>query len=84
MSVRVLAQIARSKAAPAAARVVAANSLLDRGWGKADVVHAGPDGGPIQVIIRQLVDVIQHSDPLTIERQVIVRMPAAARDYLTT
>jgi hypothetical protein len=67
MSVRVLAQIARPKAAPAAARVVAANSLLDRGWGKADVVHAGPDGGPIQVIIRQLVDVIQHSDPLTIE-----------------
>jgi hypothetical protein len=62
MCVRTLAAIAKQKTAPAAARVVAANSLLDRGWGKADVVHAGPDGGPIQVIIRQLVDVVQVSD----------------------
>jgi hypothetical protein len=60
--VRVLVSVARSKKAPESARVVAANSLLDRGWGKADVVHAGPDGGPIQVIIRQLVDVVQVSD----------------------
>lgn len=37
--------------APAAARVQAANSILDRGWGKAVQVMAGEDGGPIQVSV---------------------------------
>ena len=34
---------------PAAARVSAANSLLDRGWGRPTqaLEHSGPDGGPI-------------------------------------
>jgi hypothetical protein len=58
----VLVGIARQKDAPPAARVNAANSVLDRGWGRPDQVHAGPDGGAIQVIIRQVVDVVDRSD----------------------
>ena len=34
MAIGVLAEIARSKKAPAAARVAAAEALLDRGWGR--------------------------------------------------
>jgi hypothetical protein len=39
--------------APEAARVSAANSLLDRGWGKAPQVLTDEDGGPLQIIVRQ-------------------------------
>lgn len=35
-AIRTLAGIMREKDAPAAARVSAANALLDRGWGKPD------------------------------------------------
>jgi hypothetical protein len=69
MSIRVLAHIARSPKCTDSARVVAANSLLDRGWGKADQNHVGHDGGPIQVILRQVIDVVQHSQPITIEHE---------------
>jgi hypothetical protein len=33
-AIRTLAEVMRSKRAPALARVTASNSLLDRGWGK--------------------------------------------------
>lgn len=42
-----------------AARVTAANAILDRGYGKApqSIEHAGPNGGPIPVnLIGQLSD----------------------------
>lgn len=67
MCIRTLAHVAASPRCAPAARVVAANSLLDRGWGKPDQVHAGPDGGPIQVIIRQILENVEQSDPLLIE-----------------
>ncbi|MCW5141069.1 hypothetical protein [Burkholderia cenocepacia] len=43
----VLAKIAQSRSAPAAAKVAAARELLDRGYGKPTQHVAGPDGGPI-------------------------------------
>jgi hypothetical protein len=55
MAIRVLAGIARQKGAPAAARVVACNSLIDRGWGKPEQPHVGGDKD-IRVIIRNVID----------------------------
>ena len=39
-----------------AARVQAANILLDRGWGKPPQAHRGEDGKNISVTIRQIVE----------------------------
>ncbi len=51
-----LAHIMRQKKAPAAARVAAAQALLDRGWGKPAQVVTGDDSGlPISVIHRVIV-----------------------------
>jgi hypothetical protein len=45
-----LASIMHSDEAPPAARVAAANALLDRGWGKpTQIVQGDEDGGPIQI-----------------------------------
>ena len=67
--VRVLVSIARSKKAPEGARVVAANSLLDRGWGKPDQPHTGQDGGPLRVIIRQLTVNVEENAPIVIDHE---------------
>lgn len=49
-AVKTLVGIMNQPKAPAAARVSAANAILDRGWGKPSqaVVHTGKDGGPIE------------------------------------
>jgi hypothetical protein len=47
--------------------VSAAGILLDRGWGKAVQMHSDADGGPIQVIIRQIVDVCGEAEPVLID-----------------
>ena len=44
LAIRTLTGVCGSKAAPAAARVSAAQALLDRGWGKAPQPHASADG----------------------------------------
>jgi|SRR6478735_8873401 len=44
LAIRTLTGVCGSKAAPAAARVSAAQALLDRGWGKAPQQHTGEDG----------------------------------------
>jgi hypothetical protein len=62
MAIRVLASIASQPSAPESARVTAASQLLDRGWGKAPATLAGPDGGSINVIIRQIIDIAKESD----------------------
>lgn len=59
--VRVLANIVASAKAPASARAFAANSLLDRGWGKAPQQLTGEDGGDIRVTIRQIIETTQQS-----------------------
>ena len=57
-AVSVLVVIMRSKDATAAARVSAANAILDRGWGKATQPHERGDDAarePIQIIERTIV-----------------------------
>lgn len=56
MCVRTLVAIAKQKGAPAAARTMAANSLLDRGWGKPHQTVGGEDGKDIRITIRKIVD----------------------------
>jgi hypothetical protein len=48
----VLVGVMRSKDATAAARVSAANAILDRGWGKAPQAIETGDGGALEVIHR--------------------------------
>jgi hypothetical protein len=59
--VNVLYGVARSAKCPPSARVAAATSLLDRGWGKPDQAHTGPDGGDIKVTIRQIIETVGQS-----------------------
>ena len=46
----------RQREYPPAARVQAANILLDRGWGKPPQAHTGEDDKDIHVTIRQIVE----------------------------
>jgi hypothetical protein len=43
--------------------------LFDRGWGRPPQVFSGEDGGAITVVIRQLVDIVEESDPKLIEHE---------------
>ena len=57
-ALRTLASIMTKEDAPDAARVAAANSLLDRGWGKPTQPIAGDDGAPpVQIGVIELVGV---------------------------
>ncbi|WP_156436080.1 hypothetical protein [Bradyrhizobium pachyrhizi] len=51
-AIKVLAGIMSSEEAPHAARVAAANSLLDRGWGKPSQPLSGDPENPINVVTR--------------------------------
>ncbi|KRR15051.1 hypothetical protein CQ12_40170 [Bradyrhizobium jicamae] len=55
-SIRHLAAIMRQREYPPAARVQAANILLDRGWGKPPQAHTGEGGKDICVTIRQITE----------------------------
>jgi hypothetical protein len=56
MAIRTLADVA-ANGKNENARVNAASELLNRGWGKAPSVVAGDeDGGPIRVVIRQIIE----------------------------
>lgn len=55
-AIKVLAGIMNEKKAPRAARVAAANSLLDRGWGKSATVLENGDDGPLQILVRKFVE----------------------------
>src|SRR4029077_453228 len=55
LAIRTLTGVCGSKAAPAAARVSAAQALLDRGLGKAAQPHTGEDDKDIRVTIRNIV-----------------------------
>lgn len=53
-AVATLLDVLRDNDAPASARVSAANSILDRGYGKApQPIDGDGEGGPLQVIIRK-------------------------------
>jgi hypothetical protein len=47
--------------------------LLDRGWGKAIQPHTGEEGGEIRVVIRQIIDSAEGSEPLLIEHETQTR-----------
>ena len=51
-AINVLVGIMRSKDATAAARVSAANAILDRGWGKAAQAIENGDDGALELIHR--------------------------------
>jgi hypothetical protein len=51
-AINVLVGVMRSKEAMAAARVSAANAILDRGWGKAAQALENGDDGPLELIHR--------------------------------
>ena len=64
-ALRTLSHIMSEPKAPAAARVAAAQALLDRGWGKATQPIAGEDGKPIEIsqVTRTIIDPnAGHSD----------------------
>jgi hypothetical protein len=51
-AINVLVGIMNQPEAPQAARVSAANSILDRGWGKPAQPHDGDgEGGPVQLTV---------------------------------
>lgn len=50
-AINTLVGIMNQSEAPHAARVSAANSILDRGWGKAAQPITGEDEGPIQLTV---------------------------------
>src|SRR3954453_14315730 len=57
LCIKVLAGMVSQEAVSPAARVAAANILLDRGWGKPPQAHTVENGDEeIQVIFRHLVD----------------------------
>lgn len=57
-AIKTLAGIMQQTEAPPAARVQAAQALLDRGWGKAAQIIAGDeDGGPLQVSVVRFSEV---------------------------
>jgi hypothetical protein len=61
-AVNVLVGVMRCKDATPAARVSAANAILDRGWGKAtQPLESGDDGGALELIHR-IERVIVHPE----------------------
>jgi hypothetical protein len=51
-NIRTLAEIRSDRGAPHAARVTAAQTLLDRGWGKpTQPVDGDGQGGPVKVVV---------------------------------
>jgi hypothetical protein len=75
MAVAVLVGIARSNAAPLGARIAAANSLLDRGWGRPTQMLAG-DGDSIAFRITEIVNDIV--DPSPIDDMLVIAEPRLA------
>jgi hypothetical protein len=60
-ALNVLVGVMRNKDATPAARVAAANAILDRGWGKATQAVETGEGGPIE-LIHKIERVIVHPE----------------------
>lgn len=61
-ALKVLAGIMNEPDAPHAARVSAANALLDRGWGKPTQTIGGDDENPVSVLHRIERVIVNASD----------------------
>ena len=59
-AVNTLVGIMNQNEAPAAARVTAAQALLDRGWGKPTQPLSGDDDGPIEMVTR--IEIVAPND----------------------
>ena len=68
-AIRTLAAIMAQAKQPAGARVIAAQTLLDRGWGKAPQQLTGEDGGDIRITIRQILANAVETEPKLIENE---------------
>jgi hypothetical protein len=84
-AIATLVGIMRQRNAPPASRVAAANSLLDRGFGKPTQPIAGEVDHPVQVeiveIVRTIVDPTRrHDDPRLTYNSAAVALPGAQRD----
>jgi hypothetical protein len=64
-ALKTLVSIMVEPKAPAAARIMAANSLMDRGWGKA--AQLVDVQGEIRQLVEVKLNVVQAQQPLTIE-----------------
>ena len=54
-ALKTLAHVMRNNESPPAARVAAANSLLDRGWGKPkQTVANDEESGPFEIVFRHV------------------------------
>jgi hypothetical protein len=64
-AIGVLIRVMRSKEATAAARVSAANAILDRGWGKATQPLDGAENGAVELVhrIERLIEHTAHPVP---------------------
>ncbi len=60
-AIKVLVGIMSQSKAPAAARVAAANALLDRGWGKAAQSHTDGEGGPVRHVVTIIDPTVRDS-----------------------
>lgn len=80
-AIEALVEIMGSKSAPPAARVAAANSILDRAWGRpAQALElTGANGGPMQVQPKFPLRQLSDADLLTIEA-IVVRASVARGD----
>ncbi|MBR1170420.1 hypothetical protein [Bradyrhizobium liaoningense] len=67
VAIKTLVQIVRNKDAPAHARVMAANAILDRGWGKPLQPIASEDENPIRFVHRIERVIVHPGDDVTME-----------------
>ena len=65
-AIRQLAAIMRHPKVPPIVRVAAANSLLDRGWGKPTLPLAGDLDNPLRVRISEIVRTIVDPNPFAL------------------
>jgi hypothetical protein len=73
-----LVSVARQKTAQPGARVAAANSVLDRGWGKADQMHVVD--GDIKVTIRHILEHLDDAKPMIVQGKEVSVIDVDAKD----
>ncbi|MBR1167262.1 hypothetical protein [Bradyrhizobium liaoningense] len=70
LAIKTLVQIMRDKDAPAHARVMAANAILDRGWGKPLQPIVSEDDNPIRFVHRIERVIVHPGDDVTLEAHI--------------
>ena len=70
LAIKTLVHIMRDKEAPAHARVMAANVILDRGWGKALQPIVSEDDNPIRLVHRIERVIVHPGEDVTMEAHI--------------